>query len=135
MKHQDIALNTYFQCLKAENCGQDQSYGHISNLCGHDHLLSFFCTILYTCGISKYTFFWSGSSNKAIVLTFDHFSHSIWSSNSGHEFDKGGHMKPMVLYCTIDMWHIKTYIFLVRKLKKSNIFDIWPLFTLHLVIK
>ena len=133
--------------------------------------------VLYICGISKYTFFWSGSSKNAIFFKFDHFLHSIcssngghehekgghmnpmvlyytidlwhikiyifwsgssknaiflkfnhfsqyiWSSNGGHEHEKGGHINPMVLYCTIDLWHIKTYIFLVRKLKKGNIFE------------
>ena len=43
----------------------------------------------------------------------------MWPSNGGHEHEKGGHMIPMVLYCTIDLWHIKTYNFLVRKLKKA----------------
>ena len=51
-------------------------------------------------------FFWSGSSKKAIFLKFDHFSHSMWSSHSGHEHKKDGHMNPRVLYCTIDLWHI-----------------------------
>ena len=66
-----------------------------------------FFFVLYTCGISKHTFFWSGSSKKAIFLKFYHFSHSMWSSNSGHEHEKGSHMNPMDLYCTIDLWHIK----------------------------
>ena len=52
------------------------------------------------CGISKHTFFWSGSLKKTMFLTFDHFSHSMWSSNSVHEHEKGGHMNPMVIYCT-----------------------------------
>jgi len=72
---------------------------------------------------------------KGNVFKFDHFSYSMWSSNSGHEPEKGGHMNPMVLYCTIDLWHIKTYNFLVRKFKKGNVFKIWPLFTLHVGIK
>ena len=109
---------------------------------------SCFFFVLYTCYITKYIFFWSGSSKnaiffkfdnrlvvikiciflsgsskKAIFLTFDHFPHSMCSSNSGHEYEKGGHMNPIVLYCTIDLWHIKKIIFLVRKLKKGNVFE------------
>ena len=112
--------------MKAENWGQDHFCGHISNLCGHDHLLFFF--VLYTCGISKHKFFWSGTSKKAIFLKFDHFSHSSCSSNSGYEHKKGGHMNPRVLYFTIDLWHIKTYICFVWKLKKGNVLEILPLF-------
>ena len=56
-------------------------------------------------------FFDQGPQKKAKLLKFDHFSHSMWSSNSGHEQEKGGHMNPMVLYCTIDLCHIETYIF------------------------
>ena len=78
--------------------------------------------VLYTCGISKRTIFWSGSSKKAIFFQFDHFSHYMWSSHSGHEYEKGGHMNPMVLYCTIGLWHIKKYIFQVRKLKTMVLF-------------
>ena len=59
-----------------------------------------------------------------MFLKFDHFSHSMWSSNSGHDPEIGGHMNPMVLYWTIDLWHIKTYNFLVRKFKKGNVFKI-----------
>ena len=36
-----------------------------------------------------------------MFLKFDHFSHSIWSSNSGHEHEKGGHMNPMVLIALV----------------------------------
>ena len=80
----------------------------------------FFRTI-YLWFIKTYIF-WSGSSKKATFWKFDHFSHSLWSTNSGHEHEKGGHMNPIVLYCTIDLCHIKIYIFLGRKLKKSNFF-------------
>ena len=53
---------------------------------------------LQTCGISKHTFSWSESSKKAMVLIFDYFSHSMWSSNCGHEHEEGGQMNPMVHY-------------------------------------
>ena len=36
-----------------------------------------------------------------------------------------------VFFRNIYLWHIKTVHFLVRKLKKDNIFEIWILFTLY----
>ena len=65
------------------------------------------------------TFVWSGSSKKAIFLKHDQFSHSKWSSNRGPEHEKGGHMNPMVLYCTMDFRYIKTYIFWSGSSKKA----------------
>ena len=93
----------------------------------------FFCTI-YLWHIKIYIFL-VRKLKKGNIFEIWPLSLSIWSSNSGHEPEKGGHMNPMVLYWIIDLWHIKTYICLVRKLKKGNIIDIWPLFTLHVVIK
>ena len=50
---------------------------------------------------------WPGSSKKQYFLNF-----STFHTPCGHQIvvmstKKGGHMNPMVPYCTIDFWHIK----------------------------
>jgi len=67
----------------------------------------------------KIYIFWSGSSKNAIFLKFDNFSHSIWSSNSGHEHEGGGHVKPLVRYCTIDLAYQNILFFLPGSSKKT----------------
>ena len=49
--------------------------------------------------------FWSGSSKNAIFFKFDHFSRSMWTSNSGHEYEKFCHKYPMVLFGTTALWY------------------------------
>ena len=43
-------------------------------------------------------FFGQEAQKRQYFFTFDHFSHSMWSSNCGHEHEEGGQMNPMVHY-------------------------------------
>ena len=103
--------------------------GHEHKKGGHMNHIVLYCT-LDLWRINIYIFL-VRKLKKTIFLKFDHFSRSIWSSNSGHEHEKGGHMKPMAHYCTIDLWHIKIYIFLVQEAQKRQYF--WILTTLYLL--
>ena len=72
-----------------------------------------------------------------MFLKFDHFSHSLWSSNSSHEPEKGGHIIHES-YGSLLHYRLVTYQnihFLGQKVQKRQCFKIWPLFTLHVVIK
>ena len=79
------------------------SSGHEHKICGHEYTI--YVLTLYSCDISKHTFIRSGSWKKTVLFNFDHFKHSLWSSNSGHE--------PNMWSCISDFtfWHYMLVIY------------------------
>ena len=66
----------------------------------------FYVLALWRLWYIKNTFIRSGSSKKTVLFNVDHFKHSLWSSNSGHAY-------PILRFCTICLWCIKTHIYIL----------------------